>query len=207
MFDDFVFLQNVLSSESFLHLSLSTDSILLQTDASGVGLGAVLNVVRGEQELVVVFWSQNLSRREKNYPVSGLECLAIIDAILHFAPYPCPASFVVETDHRVLSFLWSASFINGRLARWAMKLLPYSFIVRYRPGALHHNADTLSRLVRTDEDLPPSDVEALLHSPQTGFQPAASTLPTDEGTNTSTLPCAPEDALRADPLTPQHNRR
>ena len=87
----------------------------------------MLSVVREGEELPVAFWSRSLKDREKNYPVSELECLAIVDGILHFAPYMRPAHFVVETDHHFLSFLRTASFTNAHLARWAMKLQPYAF--------------------------------------------------------------------------------
>ncbi len=145
MYDEFVYLKCCLSSQPTLHLPLLSDSFLLQTDASGTGLGAVLNVVRGGDELVIAFWSRRLLPRERNYSASELECLAIVDSIIHFAPYLRPVSFVVETDHKALSFLQSANFCNGRLARWAMKLMPYSFNVKYRPGPLNRNADALSR--------------------------------------------------------------
>ncbi len=145
MYDEFVYLKCCLSSQPTLHLPLLSDSFLLQTDASGTGLGAVLNVVRGGDELVIAFWSRRLLPRERNYSASELECLAIVDSIIHFAPYLRPVSFVVETDHKALSFLQSANFCNGRLARWAMKLMPYSFNVKYPPGPLNRNADALSR--------------------------------------------------------------
>ena len=48
---------------------------------------------------------RSLKDREKKYSVSELECLAIVDGILHFAPYLRQAHFVVETDHHDLSFL------------------------------------------------------------------------------------------------------
>ena len=35
---------------------------------------------------------------------------------------------------------------NGRLARWALKLQHYDFSIVHRAGAIHQNADSLSRL-------------------------------------------------------------
>ena len=44
------YLKNVLCGLPSLTLPVPSDQFLLQTDASGVGLGAVLSVVRGEEE-------------------------------------------------------------------------------------------------------------------------------------------------------------
>ena len=65
-------LQSSLTSNSLLTLPTLSDEFLLQTDASGVGLGAVLSVVREgkEKELPVAFWSRSLNDREKKYSVS-----------------------------------------------------------------------------------------------------------------------------------------
>ena len=146
MLCEFQYLQSVLCSLPSLTLPVPTDKFLLQTDASGVGLGAVLSVVRGGVELPVAFYSKKLLPRERRYSASELEGLAVVAAVNHFQPYLITHEFVIETDHRALTFLGTAQHQNGRLARWAMKLQPYSFSIRYRPGAMNTNADVLSRL-------------------------------------------------------------
>ena len=54
----FFTLQSSLTSNSLLTLPTLSDEFLLQTDASGVGLGAVLSVVREGEELPVAFWQK-----------------------------------------------------------------------------------------------------------------------------------------------------
>ena len=146
MLCEFQYLQSVLCSLPSLTLPVPTDKFLLQTDASGMGLGAVLSVVRGGVELPVAFYSKKFLPRERRYSASELEGLAVVAAVNHFQPYLITHEFVIETDHRALTFLGTAQHQNGRLARWAMKLQPYSFSIRYRPGAMNTNADVLSRL-------------------------------------------------------------
>ena len=43
------------------------DQFEVHTDASGVGVGAVLNVIRGKEELPVAFYSWQLRGPEKRY--------------------------------------------------------------------------------------------------------------------------------------------
>ena len=150
--DEFVYVKDALCVVPSLTLPVPTDEFLLQTDASGVGLGAVLSVVRDEVELPVAFFSKKLLPRERAYSASELEGLAVVTAVGHFQPYLITHPFVVETDHHALTFLATAQHQNNRLARWALKLQQYSFSVRYRKGSLHLNADALSRL--SMEDLP-----------------------------------------------------
>ena len=155
MQNEFCYLKTCLVSIPTLSLPLSSDIFVLQTDASQVGLGAVLSAKRGGEELPVAFYSRKLQPRERKYSATELEGLAVMSAVDHFSPYLITHPFVVETDHRALVFLNSSHHCNGRLARWAMRLQPYSFQIRYRPGASNANADALSRLVDVDDS--PSD--------------------------------------------------
>ena len=60
LLSEFNYLKDVLCSIPSITLSKPTDKFLLQTDASGVGLGAVLSVMREKEELPVAFWSKKL---------------------------------------------------------------------------------------------------------------------------------------------------
>ena len=152
--EEFMYLKDVLCSLPSLTLPLIGDQFLLQTDASGVGLGAVLSVVRNDEELPVAYYSKKLQPRERNYSASELEGLAVVTAIMHFDAYLITHPFVLETDHRALLFLNSSKQVNGRLARWAMKLQPFTFSIRYKLGCQHINADSLSRLLDEEEESP-----------------------------------------------------
>ena len=151
---EFNYLKHALCSLPSLTLPTSRDNFLLQTDASGVGLGAVLSVVRDGEELPVAFWSRKLQPRERRYGATELEGLAVVAAVNHFDAYLVTHPFSIETDHRALMFLNSARHSNGRLARWAIQLQPYSFKIRYRPGSENDSADVLSRMCEEEEDLP-----------------------------------------------------
>ena len=144
--DEFLYLKSVLCSVPTLTLPVPADSFVLQTDASGIGLGAVLSVLRQEVEYPVAFFSKKLLPRERKYSASELEALAVVVAVGHFEAYLITHPFTIVTDHKALTFLNSAQHRNGRLARWAIKLQPFTFSIRYRPGSQHINADVMSRM-------------------------------------------------------------
>ena len=104
MCDEFIYLKDVLCSLPSLTLPLTNDEFVLQTDASGVGLGAVLSVKRDGEELPVAFYSRKLQPRERRYCATELEGLAVVDSVRHFDAYLVTHPFVVETDHKAWSF-------------------------------------------------------------------------------------------------------
>ena len=145
MLSEFHDIRSALCSIPSLTLPTPTDSFVLQTDSSQFGIGAVLNVICTDEELPVAFYSRKLLLRERCYAATELEGLALVDAIDHFSVYLIGQPFIAETDHKALIFLQSAKHVNSRLARWALRLQPYTFEVRYRPGSENGNADALSR--------------------------------------------------------------
>lgn len=112
----------------------------LQTDASAVGLGAVL-----EQEgQVIAYTSRILTEPDRHYSVIQKECLAVVYALKQFRHYLLGRSFLLITDHAPLQWL-SAQKMEGMLCRWALAMPEYDFQIVYRKGTLNANADALSR--------------------------------------------------------------
>ena len=121
-------------------------TIVLQTDASEIGIGAVLSKVdEYEQDRPVVYYSRKLKKAEKNYATVERECLAIVESIKHFEVYLTGVPFTVVTDHGCLKYLHSMKDSRGRLLRWALSLQPYEYKVIHRQGEDNGNADRLSR--------------------------------------------------------------
>ena len=119
---------------------------IVATDASGVGLGAVLKQ-KDEQgkERVIAYASRILNKAERNYSTTERECLALKFATTIFRPYLYGTRFTVITDHQSLVYLKSMKNLNGRLARWKLHLLDFEFDIVYKKGKLNTDADTMSR--------------------------------------------------------------
>ena len=130
MEDKFRYFKDSLCCVLFLIIPTEDDTFVLQTDASGTCIGAMLSVKRDTGEKPVAFFFRKLLPQEQKYSATELEGLEVVDTITHFGIYLISSPFMVETDHRALSFLNTCKLTNGRLSRWAMKLQSYIFDIK-----------------------------------------------------------------------------
>ena len=114
---------------------------VLQTDASAIGLGAVLE----QDGHVIAYASRSLTSSERNYSIIQHECLAIVFSLKQFRHYLLGRSFQILTDHEPLQWL-SAQKMEGMLCCWALAMQEYDFTIVHRKGSANTNADALSRL-------------------------------------------------------------
>jgi len=128
-----------------LEIPLPADRFSLVTDASGCGLGAVLQVERDGEWAAAAFFSRQTWGPERRYSASELEALAVVEAVKHFSPYLYGMDFIVFTDHKPLCSLLTSDHLNGRLKRFSTKLQPWMVTFQYLPGVENTLADTLSR--------------------------------------------------------------
>lgn len=120
---------------------------ILHTDASIVGLGAVLVQEQNNKEVVIAYASRAVTKDERKWGITELECLAVIWGLKIFRPYIYGRTITVVTDHEALTSLKSKrDELTGRLGRWALKLQEYDLEIKHRPGKLHGDADALSRM-------------------------------------------------------------
>eukprot|EP00731_Ephydatia_muelleri_P033526 Em0031g34a len=140
-------LKSLLCREPVLRSPDFTKEFVLQTDASDVGVGAVLSQLDEEgADHPVAYYSRKLLAREQKYATIEKECLAIKLATQAFRVYLLGRPFIIQTDHRALEWLDRLRENNAKLSRWSIALQPFKFQVRHRPGKDNGNADCLSRL-------------------------------------------------------------
>ena len=115
--------------------------IELHTDASTIGLGAIL-IQNGHP---IGYYSRKLNDAETRYTPTELECLAVVDAIKYFEIYLEGNSFKVITDHSALQWLFNFQNTKRRLFHWSEHLSLFTFDVIHRLGKQMQHVDALSR--------------------------------------------------------------
>ena len=134
---------------------------VVDTDASDVGLGAVLSQVIDGVERPIMFASRRIQPAESKWHIREKEALGIIFALETFRHFLLGSDFEVRTDHRSLEWLKEAK--TGRLCRWALRLGEFGdFDVSYRPGEKHANADAFTRIYAKSDCVPDHAVLCLL---------------------------------------------
>ena len=138
-------LKEYLLQEPVLKLPDLSKPFVLRTDASGVGVVAVLLQENDGKVYPVGYASKKLSLTEARYPIIEKECLAVVWGIKRFKLYLAGRRFTLQTDHKPLKYLKDALYQNDRAFRWAVAVQEYSFRVEDIPGRENIGADFLSR--------------------------------------------------------------
>lgn len=122
----------------------------IHTDASNVGIGAMITQQQNGINRVIAYYSAKLTPTQQRYMTTEKECLAVIMAIEKFRIYVQGIHFTVYTDHASLIWLNRFKDSNGRLVRWALRLQQYNFTLKHRKGSEMKVPDTLSRMFEVD---------------------------------------------------------
>ncbi len=120
--------------------------ITIYTDASGVGIGAVLKQTQKDgSEKPVAYFSKKLNKYQKKKKAIYIESIAIREAVKFWRYWLIGRKFIVVTDHKPLENLNLKSRTDEELGDLANYLLQFDFTVVYRPGSKNGEADCLSR--------------------------------------------------------------
>ncbi|GFX43078.1 retrovirus-related Pol polyprotein from transposon 297 [Trichonephila clavipes] len=139
--DAFNKVKRELTDAPVLQLPNFKEQFNLFTDASGVGMGAVLN----QNHRPIAFASRSLNKAERNYTVTERECLAVIRALNKFKTYFGSLPVKVITNHAALTKLTNGKNLSSPMIRWAIKLSEFNIEWEHRPGDLNVVANVLSR--------------------------------------------------------------
>ena len=106
---------------------------LLETDASGAGLGAVLAQRQDDDQIrPVAYASCTLQPHEKNYGILEMEALAVVWAVKHVYSYIYGHCCDVYTDYSALKALLNIPHPSGKLARWGMAIHELDLTIYHR---------------------------------------------------------------------------
>lgn len=126
---------------------------ILHTDVSEQGLGAVIYQQQDGKLRVIGYGSHTLTPAECNYHLhSGkLELQALNWAVCEkFRDYLFYAAhFTIYTDNNPLTYIMCTAKLNVVGHCWVGELSDFCFSIKYRPGSVNIDADTLSLLTLT----------------------------------------------------------
>ncbi|KAB5589419.1 Retrotransposable element Tf2 [Ceratobasidium theobromae] len=120
----------------------------LETDASGVAMGAILSQRQEDGYLhPVAFLSKSFNKAQMNYDTHDKELCAIITAFeqWQYLLEGTEEPITVYTNHRNLEYWAKATRFNRWHARWYQTLASYNFHIVFRPGKMSSKPDILSR--------------------------------------------------------------
>lgn len=149
----FVTLKTCIIEPPILKYPDFTKEFTITCDASDIAIGSVLSQTHISGDMPVAFASRVLNKAEKSYSTSEKELLAMVWSVNHFRPYVYGRFFTIVTDHKPLIWLCKNENPSSRLLRWRIKLEEYNFKIIHKAGALNTNADALSRVEITEQDI------------------------------------------------------
>jgi hypothetical protein len=123
-----------------------TKTFIVECDASGNGIGAVLM----QEGRPLAFESRSLKGKDLHKRIYEKEMMAILHALKKWRPYLIGRHFKVKTDHDSLKYFLEQRLSSEEQQKWVTKILGYDFEIVYKKGKQNVVADTLSR---KDEDV------------------------------------------------------
>jgi hypothetical protein len=134
-------LQRALTTAPVLQLPDFTKDFVVECDASGSGMGAVLHQGSGP----VAFFSRQLAPQHTKLVAYERELIGLVQAVKHWRPYLWGDPFLIKIDHFSLKYLLDQRLATIPQHQWASKLIGFDFKVEFKPGSSNVVADALSR--------------------------------------------------------------
>lgn len=119
----------------------------MHTDASCLAYAAILMQRSNDDGGLhpVYFMSRKTNDAEKKYSSYELESLAIIEGVKKFRHYLYGIHFKIVTDCQAFQMTLKKKDLCTRVARWALLLQEFDFVVEHRSGTRMKHTDALSR--------------------------------------------------------------
>lgn len=143
--------KSLITSDSVLELYDPSKQMIVASDASPIGLGAISSHEVNGQDKPVLFASSTLTATQQNYSQIHREALGIMFAVQKFHDYIYGHTFILHTDEQALSEIFhpqkgTSGVAAARLQRWSIILSMYNYRIKHRSAAKMTHVDALSRL-------------------------------------------------------------
>ncbi|KAM5587861.1 hypothetical protein ABKV19_006351 [Rosa sericea] len=125
-----------------------TKEFVIECDASGIGIGAVLS----QDGHPIAFLSKALAPRHMALSVYDKEMLAVVYAVQHWRPYLLGKHFRIYIDHRTIQYFLDQKITTPTQQKWLLKLIGYDYSIHYKPGRSNAASDALSRKEELNHD-------------------------------------------------------
>ncbi|XP_028794470.1 uncharacterized protein LOC114750095 [Neltuma alba] len=135
-------LKSALTQAPILALPDFSKTFILETDASGVGIGAVLS----QNGHPIAYFSKQISPRMQAQSAYVRELYAITQAVAKFRHYLFGHHFIIRTDQESLKHIKGQIIQTPEQEAYLPKLMGYDFSIEYKPGKSNAAADALSRI-------------------------------------------------------------
>ena len=117
----------------------------VQTDASDVGVGAILFQRINGEDKVIQLVSVAFKGAELYYSTTEKEAYAIVIALKKLKYFLLGRHFIILTDHKALVFLIRSFLLHDRMVRWLTWLQQFDFTINHIEGSKNYLPDVLSR--------------------------------------------------------------
>ena len=124
-------LKEKITSQPVLALPKREGNFQVETDALGHTIEAVLSQEQDSKWKPIAFLLRTIQQTEQNYEIYDKKLLAVVEAITKWRQYLLNTLeiFKVWTDHENLKYFREPHKLNGRQARWYLKLQDYDFVL------------------------------------------------------------------------------
>jgi hypothetical protein len=138
---DFETLKMTMCNTLVLALPYFTNTFVLECDALGKGIGAILM----QEGRPLAFTSKNISERNLEKPIYEKEMLAILHDIDLWCPYILGKRFQIKIDCQSLKYFLEHRISSSEQQKWVTKLFGYDYEIIYKKGKDNVVADALSQ--------------------------------------------------------------
>ena len=119
-----------------------TKPFVLETDASGAGIGAVLM----QEDHPIAYLNKALSLKHQSLSTYERELMAVVMAVEKWRPYLLGRHFLIKTDHFSLKYIMEQKITTPFQSKWLPRLMGFDYEISYKQGRDNQAADGLSRI-------------------------------------------------------------